>query len=136
MRKGHLFFAAALTAACSAPLPDQDRRIYAAVPVAKMSVADLWKDFKDDSADASKRYVGKAVEISGSLRNQAGDKPSASPILFKQEGDLGVQANLLDDEAAGLIKVAGEGERLTMHCFCAGQAGGHVVLKSCVPVTR
>lgn len=122
--------ALSLDAGCTSTLPDQDRRIYAAVPVAKMSAADLWSDFHRNQPDATKKYLGKAIEVSGSVTGLSRDKP-ASSLFFKQDHDLGVRANLLDDEAAQILASLGEGQRITLRCFCAGLSG-NVILKSCV----
>ena len=78
-----LIAAAAAGAACSVSMPDQDRRIYTATPVAKLSVADLWKDFHDDASQASARYVGKAIDISGSASAVGtADTTKSTTLLF------------------------------------------------------
>ncbi len=56
-------------AACVSNLPEQDLRILAAQPSAKLSASDLWKDFQTDAAAATKKYFGKAIDVS--------DKPTA-----------------------------------------------------------
>jgi hypothetical protein len=42
-----------------------------------------------------------------------------------------VRANLLDEDAAAIVKEVSAGQRVRLKCFCAG-LDGHVVLKSCV----
>ena len=117
--------------ACVDTLPAQDRRIRGEVPVAKMSADDLWKDFQQDAAAARGRYRGKAVEISGKPTRADGQDSTGAYLLFAQSGELGVRANLLDDDAAEIVKAAGEGQRITLKCYCDG-LDGHVVLRSCV----
>ena len=119
------------SAACADRLPDQDLRIRAEVPVAKMSVEHLWKDFQDDAAGARRRYWGHAIEISGTPTRADGQDSTGAYLLFAQAGELGVRANLLDDEAAQIVERAHKRERLTLKCYCEG-LDGHVVLKSCV----
>jgi hypothetical protein len=124
--------ALALAAAwsCTSTLPDQDRRIVSTAPDAKLSVDMLWKDFQANAADASRRYHGRAIVLSGTVTTIATD--AASPtILFAQAGDRGVLARLLDDQSAAIVKSATPGQRLTLKCFCEG-LDGNVILKSCV----
>jgi tRNA_anti-like len=119
-------------AACVSNLPEQDLRILAAQPYAKLSASDLWKDFQTDSAAATKKYFGKAVDVS--------DKPTAietaaskgQHFFFGQAAEHGVRARLLDEKAAEILKEAKVGERLTLRCFCQGMDGQDVLLKSCI----
>jgi hypothetical protein len=120
-----------LLGGCARTLPDQDRRIYGAVPVAKMTAADLWKDYQHSAVDANARYWGRAVEVSGPVTNASTGTTAQPFVFFKQEGGLGVQANLLDDQAAEILTSASAGRRLTLKCFAAGLVG-NVILKSCV----
>src|ERR1700680_1291763 len=105
---------------CARTLPDQDRRIYAAVPVAKMTATDLWKDYQHSDADANTRYWGNAVEVSGPVTNASTGTTAQPFVFFKQDGELGVQANLLDDQAPEILASASAGKRLTLKCFAAG----------------
>ena len=119
-------------AACVSNLPEQDLRILAAQPFAKLSASDLWKDFQTDSAAATKKYFGKAIDVS--------DKPTAietaaskgQHFFFGQAAEHGVRARLLDEKAAEILKEAKVGERLTLRCFCQGMDGQDVLLKSCI----
>jgi hypothetical protein len=122
---------AVVATACVDRLPDQDLRIRAEVPVAKMSVDHLWKDFQTDAAAARARYWGKAIEISGTPTRSDGQDATGAYLLFAQAGELGVRANLLDEDAPAIIKRAAAGERLTLKCYCEGLEA-HVLLKSCV----
>jgi hypothetical protein len=115
-------------------LPDQDLRIRQTVAVAKMSPADLWRDYQDNRDAANTRYWGKAVEISGKVTGTE-QPPGAPPaVLFAQSEKVAVRANLLDVDAAAILKVATVGQRVTLRCFCDGLKGD-VILKSCVLVT-
>jgi len=134
LREGRvLLIAAALftAPACVDSLPDQDRRILAAVPVAKMSPDDLWKDFQSDKEKATRTYFGKAVVITGKVTSADTTNPAAPFVLFAQSDTTGVRAYLLDDQAAGILKSAAAGERLGLKCFCEG-LDGYLILKSCV----
>ena len=123
-----------LLSGCVNTLPDQDLRIREAPIVAKIPVEFLWKEYQADAREADRKYWGKAIEISGKAtqsdtQNTGG--PSKSYLLFKQSETFGVRANLIDEDAAEIVKEAAAGQRVRLKCFCAG-LDGHVVLKSCV----
>jgi hypothetical protein len=129
-----LVFAVAACAGCVDSLPDQDLRIRAAPLAGKMPAELLWKEYQADAREADRKYRGKAVEISGkptSTDTEASGTPSKSYLLFKQTDAFGVRANLIDEDAADIIKEAASGQRVRLKCFCAG-LDGHVILKSCV----
>jgi hypothetical protein len=126
-----LVFASLLATACMNRLPDQDLRIRSAVPIAKMTAADLWQDYQRDRAAADGKYWGKPLEISGNV-TAADAAGAASPALFFAQADQrGVRARLLDEDAAAILKVATAGQRITLHCFCEGLQTD-VILKSCI----
>jgi len=119
---------------CVNTLPDQDLRIRETPIVAKMPAEFLWKEYQADAREADRKYWGKAVEISGkpsSADSEDSGSPSKSYLIFLQSEKFGVRANLLDDDAAEILKEAASGQRIRLKCFCAG-IDGHVVLKSCV----
>ena len=121
-------------AGCVNTLPDQDLRIRATPIVAKMPAEFLWKEYQADARGADRKYWGKAIEVSGkpaAADAQDTGGPSKSYLLFPQSEQLGVRANLLDEDAAEILKEAATGQRIRLKCFCAG-LDGHVVLKSCV----
>lgn len=123
-----------LLSGCADTLPDQDLRIRVTPIVAKMPAEFLWKEYQADAREADRKYWGKAIEISGkATQSDARDTggPSKSYLLFKQSETFGVRANLLDEDAAAIIKEAATGQHVRLKCFCAG-LDGHVVLKSCV----
>jgi tRNA_anti-like len=121
---------AAMAAGCADRLPDQDRRILAAAPQAKLSTDVLWKDYQADRRAADRKYWGKAVEVSGKVSSVSTDPPR---IIFLQQEQpaAGIEARLLDDRAAATLAAASVGERLTLRCFCEGLTT-NVVLKSCI----
>lgn len=121
----------AASAACVSRLPDQDLRILTARPDAKLSVELLWKEFQSDAAQARRAYFGKVVEITGSATRVGEDVPTDKYVFFAQSGELGVRANLLDEQAAGLLAKAKEDPRMTLKCYCEG-LDGNLELKSCV----
>jgi hypothetical protein len=134
LRTSNLLVAALLAisvSACADTLPAQDRRISNEVAIAKMSTDDLWKDFQADAAAARAKYWGKAVEVSGKPTRADGQDSGGAYLLFAQAGELGVRANLLDDDAAAIVKTAGEGGRITLKCYCDG-LDGNLILRSCV----
>lgn len=120
-----------VAAGCARTLPEQDRRITTAIAAVKLSAEDLWKDFQSDQAGASRRYHGKAVEVSGNVTSFTRDRSTNAHVLFSQQKPLGVQADLLDDQAAEILSSLKEGQRLTLKCFC-DKLDGNVLLKSCV----
>jgi hypothetical protein len=117
-------------AACVETLPDQDRRIYATAPAVKLSADILWEEYLEDAVAADLQYWGKVIEVSGEI---TGVSVEGSPpfLLFGQTEALGVQAWLLDDEAWEIMRAVGNGDRVTLRCFCEGRQE-HVVLKSCI----
>ena len=120
-----------LTAACARTLPDQDRRITVTPAIAKLPAEDLWKAYHDDKAAADKRYWGKAIEVSGKVTSVQGDTSTPRAIKFVVSGDAGIQAFLLDDEAADVVKAAEVGRHFRLKCFCAGLETD-VILRSCI----
>jgi tRNA_anti-like len=145
-----VFIAALLLSACVDRLPDQDLRILNAAPSARLSADLLWKDYKDDAAQADRTYKGKAVVITGTVRQTASADagavpavpvapaaPGTSPRLhldFPQSGTAGIVAYLLDEQAAELVASAAVTPRITIKCFVQGIEGGSpdVILKSCI----
>ncbi|HEY7476540.1 MAG TPA: hypothetical protein VH679_16075 [Vicinamibacterales bacterium] len=125
---------ALVTAGCVTTLPDQDLRIRESPPIAKMPAELLWKEYQADAKEADRRYWGKAIEISGTpTRSDKADSggPSANYVFFKGSDQFGVRANLIDEDAAEIMKVVSAGQRIRLKCFCAG-LDGNVILKSCV----
>ena len=122
-----------LCAGCMSQLPDQDLRIRQAVPVAKMSPSDLWRDYQENREAANTKYWGKAIDVSGKVTGIE-QPPSGMPaVVFAQGEKNAVRANLLGDDAAAILKVAAIGQRVSLRCFCDGLKGD-VILKSCVLV--
>lgn len=120
-------------AACVSNLPEQDLRILAAQPSAKLSASDLWKDFQTDAGAAAKKYFGKAIDVSDKPTAIETEASKGQHFFFGQTADHGVRARLLDEKAGETLKDAKVGERLTLRCFCQGMdAAGDVVLKSCI----
>jgi hypothetical protein len=121
-----------VSAACMDRLPDQDLRILAATPVARLSADILWQEYQADSAAADRAYWGKAIVVTGTVTH-TGDAnvPTDRFVLFGQNETFGVRANLLDDHAEAILAEATADRRFTLKCFCDGLSG-HVVLKSCV----
>jgi hypothetical protein len=120
-----------LTAACVNRLPDQDLRILSAVPDTKLSVDLLWKEFQSNADQARRTYFGKVVVISGTATRVGDDVPTDRYVFFAQSGELGVRANLLDEQAADILTRTKEEPRTALKCFCEG-LDGNLLLKSCV----
>ena len=120
-----------LTGACVDRLPDQDLRILAATPAARLSADILWKDYQSDPKQADRNYFGKPIVISGVVTAVGTDAPTDRYVLFGQTEKFGVRANLLDEQAAGILGAIPADKHLTLKCFCEG-ISGHVILKSCV----
>jgi hypothetical protein len=120
-------------AACVSNLPEQDLRILAAQPSAKLSASDLWKDFQADAGAARKKYFGKAIDVSDKPTAIETEASKGQHFFFGQAADHGVRARLLDEKAAEILKDAKVGERLTLRCFCQGMDEKQdVLLKSCI----
>lgn len=124
---------AVAAAGCVRHLPEQDLRILNAQPSAKLSASDLWADFQKDAAAARAQYFGKAVDVSDAPTSVEPEAPGGPSLVFGQGGERAVRARLLEDQAAGILKEARPGARLTIRCFCEGPDDrGDVVLKSCI----
>jgi hypothetical protein len=126
-----LAFVLGMIAGCTKTLPFHDNRVFDAVPVAKMSAADLAAAYQHDPRAADREYWGKVVEITDPVAAVIKDNPAQPYVLFKQPGPIRVQAYLHDDRAAAIIPKIVEGERLTLRCFAEGLKD-NVILKSCV----
>jgi hypothetical protein len=51
--------------------------------------------------------------------------------VHEAKSGAGVQANLLEERARGVLADATAGQRITLRCFCEGLQT-NVVLKSCI----
>jgi tRNA_anti-like len=120
----------AATLACAGRLPDQDLRILQAAPVAKLPADLLWKEYQADKRAADRKYWGNAIEVSGKISTIDQTPPR---VMFAQQSkpDLGVEANLLDERARGVLADAAVGQRITLRCFCEGLQR-NLILKSCI----
>ena len=49
----------------------------------------------------------------------------------RSRGELGVRANLLDEQAPAILAKTKEDPRVTLKCYCEG-LDGNLILKSCV----
>jgi putative nucleic acid binding protein len=119
-----------LGSACADRLPDQDLRILQATPVAKLTVELLWTEYQADRRAADRKYWGQAIEVSGKISSV---EPNPPRIMFVQptKPQTGIQANLLEERARGVLADAAVGQRITLRCFCEGLQT-NVVLKSCI----
>jgi hypothetical protein len=118
-------------AACIDHLPDQDLRILGAAPQARLSADILWKDYQTDRKKADRAYFGKPIVVTGTITSTGSGSPTDRFVLFGQTDKFGVRANLLDEQAGGILANIPADKHLTLKCFCEG-LNGHVILKSCV----
>ena len=116
---------------CVNHLPDQDLRILETTPSARLSAADLWNDYAADAKKANRQYFGKALIVTGAATKIGSDAPTDRFVLFGQQKELGVRANLLDEQAAAILERATKHPLISVKCFCEG-LDGNLVLKSCV----
>jgi hypothetical protein len=126
-------------AACARTVPDHDNRIFTAPVAAKLTVGDLVRAFAEDAASARGRFSGRAVEISGIVRNvPAAGLPAtvtlvaSAPVTADSEAaPVALSASLHEDRAADVLKTLADGQRTTLKCYCEVD-GTTVRLKSCV----
>ena len=118
-------------AGCARTLPEQDRRITRTPAIAKIPAEDLWKEYKDNAKAADKKYWGQAIEVSGKVSTVVGEPAAPQAVRFFVEGDKGIKAFVLDDQAADIIKRVVVGQHLRLKCYCAG-LDGDVILRSCI----
>lgn len=104
-----------------------------AVPQIKLSADILWKDYQSDRTAADRQYHGKAVLVTGVVTGIDKTAPESSFVMFGQipGQPVGVQARLLTDTAADVLKGVEPRQRVTLKCFCDGLST-NVILKSCV----
>lgn len=123
----------AALAGCAQTLPEHDNRIFTAEPVAKLSAIDLAQAFVSDAASATDRFVGKAIEVSGVIRDLAPADAALTRtfLLASGDGPRQVRISLHEDRAAEITKGLANGQRATFRCFCEGVTD-HIQLKSCV----
>jgi hypothetical protein len=121
-----------MSVGCAQTLPEHDNRIFTAVPVAKLSAADLVQAFVTSESSARDRFVGKAVEVSGVIQGLEGEPGTSRTFLLSAgESTTHVRVSLHEDRAPEVAKVLANGQRATFRCFCEGRTD-HVQLKSCV----
>jgi len=122
-------------------VPDQDLRILQAAPAAKLTTDLLWKEFQADARAATRRYHGRAIEVSGKVTGILQDQPPAR-LIFDPSAPSdpsathtsgAIEARVLDDRAADTFKDLSVGQRVTIRCFVEGLAG-NVILKSCIKI--
>jgi ABC-type microcin C transport system permease subunit YejE len=121
-------------AGCAKTLPEEDRRITLATPIVKTTTEILWKEYLDNPAEAKRKYFGQAIEVAGKVTAFAIGPDSHSFVMFEQKdppAGPGVQANLLDDQAAEIMASSPIGTRLRLKCFAEGLSG-NLILRSCV----
>ena len=122
-----------VVSACERTLPEQDRRITVTAAVAKIPAEDLWKEYRDNAKAADRKYWGNAIEVSGKVSTVLGDPAKPVAVRFFVEHDNGIEAFVLADQAADVLKTASVGQRLRLKCFCAG-LNEDVILRSCIPL--
>ena len=122
-----------IAAACQRTLPEQDRRITVTPAMAKVPAEDLWKEYQANAKAADKKYWGNAIEVSGKVSTVVGDPASPVAVRFVIERDKGIEAFVLDDQAATVLRTASVSQRLRLKCFCAG-LNEDVILRSCIPL--
>ena len=121
-----------MSAACAQTLPEHDNRIFTAVPIIKLSATNLVQIFTTNNAEATDRFVGNAIEVSGVIQDLQGE-PGTARTFFLSAGDSPrhVRISLHEDRAPEIAKTLANGQRVTFRCFCEGLTD-HVQLKSCV----
>ena len=122
-----------VVSACERTLPEQDRRITVTAAVAKIPAEDLWKEYRDNAKAADRKYWGNAIEVSGKVSTVLGDPAKPVAVRFFVEHDNGIEAFVLDDQAADVLKTASVGQRLRLKCFCA-ELNEDLILRSCIPL--
>ncbi len=68
--------------ACVDRLPEQDLRILAAAPAARLSTDLLWEDYQKDRDQADRSYRGKAIVITGTVTTAGSGEPGQRHLLF------------------------------------------------------
>jgi len=86
----------------------------------------LAADYEKDEAGANKKYLGNAVQVSGTVSEVSFNQQN-KPVIFLMGADMsGVQCTLQDD-AHGIKK----GDSITIKGFCTGYLTD-VIMDRCV----
>ena len=101
------------------------------MPTSRLSAAILWKDYQTDTAKADRTYARQPIVISGVVTSQGSGAVGDRYRFFGQPDQVGIRANLLDEQADSLLKSVPPDKRVTLKCFVEGLSV-NVVLKSCV----
>lgn len=130
-----LSFMLAVAGACADRLPEQDLRIFNAVPAERVSAAVLWDDFQQNPGQAARTCHGRAVIVTGIVTQAGTGEPGDRYVYFARTESAGVRAFLLDEAADAILASVRESPRVVLKCFCEGLSTD-VVLKSCIDGAR
>jgi len=90
-------------------------------PEVTAKVSELEKDYSDNPIAADKKYKGKTIELTGTIKEIGRVKMSSSSFIsFEVEGKATVLAHFLKDNEALILKVK-KGDRITVVGHCAGK---------------
>lgn len=88
-----------------------------------LSSGELFKSFDENEAEANKKYLNKAIEVSGQVGEVTKDQKGLPLIILKgQQDDFGVSCTFRDDhiEEAAQIK---KGSMVKVKGICNGGGG-------------
>lgn len=97
--------------------------------VAILTSAELFTEFVNDEQGANQKYLGKVIEVKGSVYSVEKGTQNDLNILFMEEGEMfGVACNIKDTDLTGEIEV---GQAIHIKGECSGMLSD-VVLIRCI----
>ncbi len=104
----------------------QPQRSVATETAVVMNARQLAAEYEQDEAVANKKYLGNAVQVSGTVSEVSVNQQNKPVIVLAGTGMSGVQCSLLKD-ADGIKK----GDAVTIKGFCSGYLTD-VVMDRCI----
>lgn len=102
-------------------------------PVATLSANELFQQFSDNESEANKNYVGKVIEVNGTIYSVEEGQQNDLNILLMEDGEMfGVSCNMEKTEQN--VKLA-NGDNVIIKGECSGFLSD-VVLIRCITKTN
>lgn len=93
-----------------------------------LSVADLYEEYEADETAADAKFIGKIIEITGTIDSVDEDQKNSQKIIMSTGDPLSeIQCEMSEKN---IVKV-NNGEEITLRCICTGKLMD-IVLNKCV----
>jgi hypothetical protein len=99
-------------------------------PAYTLSVTSLLQDFNKDETTANKKYLNKAIAVSGKIKEVKLEPQGQATVILESEDPLaGVTCSFYNEETAAVKKLK-EGENIVIKGKCTGKLMD-VILNEC-----